>query len=33
MEVKVQSLLNPTEEDKMEVIREVFEKRGYSLTD
>lgn len=33
MEVKVQSILNPTEEDKMEVIREVFEKRGYSLTD
>lgn len=33
MEVKVQSLLNPTEEDKMEVIKEVFEEHGYNLTD
>ncbi len=33
LQIKTQSILNPTEEDKMRAIREAFEKGGYSLTD
>ena len=33
LEIKTQSILNPSEEDKIKAIREALEKGGYSLTD
>ena len=33
LEIKTQSILNPSEEDKIKAIKEAFEKGGYSLTD